>query len=384
MRKKILLLSGYDAASHKLWRERLALLFPEHEWKQLALPPRHFNWRIRSNSLQWASTHRSVLIADYDLLLVTSMVDLSSLRGFVPEISKLPTAIYFHENQFVYPPNSQEKQNIEPLLVPLYAAICADRIIFNSDYNRDTFLQGVRNLLKQLPEKIPIDVFQKLENSDVIPVPLANVKRTKLITSKNQLDIVWNHRWEYDKGPELLLHLINEVDLRSLPIRFHIVGEQFRHIPKAFRDIQLKLKSHAARLGLELGAFGYVNSRLEYHTLLQSSDLVLSTALHDFQGLAIQEACLAGCSPITPRALVYPEYIPENCMYGNSGSGKEQAVEIVELLINRLRQKQEGSALPQADLKNYSGQTLRNKYNELLNNLALGRKSTQPVLKQEI
>ena len=133
-----------------------------------------------------------------------------------------------------------------------------------------------------------------------------------------------------------------------------------------------------------MGTFGYVNSRHEYHTLLQSSDLVLSTALHDFQGLAIQEACLAGCSPITPRALVYPEYIPENCMYGNSGSGKEQAGEIVELLINRMRLKQEGSALPQADLKNYSGQTLRNKYNELLNNLALDRKSTQPALKQEI
>jgi glycosyltransferase involved in cell wall biosynthesis len=213
---------------------------------------------------------------------------------------------------------------------------------------------------------------------------LANVKRTKLTTSKNQLNIVWNHRWEYDKGPELLLHLINEVVLRGLPIRFHIVGEQFRHIPKAFRDIRLKLKSHASRLGLELGAFGYVNSRLEYHTLLQSSDLVLSTALHDFQGLAIQEACLAGCSPITPRALVYPEYIPEDCMYRNSGSSKQQVQEIIELMINRLQLKQEGSALPQADLKNYSRQTLRNKYNELLNNLVVGRKSTQPALKQEI
>ena len=71
-------------------------------------------------------------------------------------------------------------------------------------------------------------------------------------------------------------------------------------------------------------------------------------------------------------------------MYGNSGSGKEQAGEIVELLINRMRLKQKGSALPQADLKNYSRQTLRNKYNELLNNLVLGRKSTQPALKQEI
>ena len=53
-------------------------------------------------------------------------------------------------------------------------------------------------------------------------------------------------------------------------------------------------------------------------------------------------------------------------------------------MINRLQLKQEGSALPQADLKNYSRQALRNTYNELLNNLVVGRKSTQPALKQEI
>jgi hypothetical protein len=71
-------------------------------------------------------------------------------------------------------------------------------------------------------------------------------------------------------------------------------------------------------------------------------------------------------------------------MYRNSGSSKQQVQEIIELMINRLQLKQEGSALPQADLKNYSRQTLRNKYNELLNNLVVGRKSTQPALKQEI
>ncbi|MDG2139859.1 MAG: DUF3524 domain-containing protein, partial [Gammaproteobacteria bacterium] len=260
----------------------------------------------------------------------------------------------------------QKKQNVEPLLVPIYAAICADKIIFNSNYNRDTFIKGVKHLLKTLPEKIPTEVLDKLENNTVIPVPLPNINRKESTTSKDQLSIIWNHRWEYDKGPELLLQLITEVDLRNLPIRFHIVGEQFRHTPKPFGDIQLKLKSHASRLGLKLGAFGYINNRIEYHSLLQSSDLVLSTALHDFQGLAIQEACLAGCSPITPRSLVYPEYVPEDCMYENSNNGKEQVREIIEILVNRLQLKKEGYSLPQVDLTNYTGQVLREKYNDLL------------------
>jgi len=51
---KILLLSAYDAASHRHWREMLVTGFPEHDWTVLTLPPRHFNWRMRGNALSWA------------------------------------------------------------------------------------------------------------------------------------------------------------------------------------------------------------------------------------------------------------------------------------------------------------------------------------------
>ncbi|MDC0414664.1 DUF3524 domain-containing protein, partial [Gammaproteobacteria bacterium] len=111
MSYKILLLSAYDAMSHTIWRRRLAAMFPEHEWTQLALPPRHFNWRIRGNSLQWALNEQDALTQDYDLLIATSMVDLASLRGFVPSLSKIPTLLYFHENQFVYPEGNTQRSN---------------------------------------------------------------------------------------------------------------------------------------------------------------------------------------------------------------------------------------------------------------------------------
>ena len=369
MQKKILLLSGYDAKSHKLWRERLVSLLPEYEWTQLILPPRNFNWRIRSNSLQWASTHRETLCRNYDLLLTTSMVDLSSLRGFVPELSRLPTAVYFHENQFAYPLNKQAEKNIEPILVPIYTALCADKLIFNSNYNRYTFLKGVKNLFEKLPDKLPKEILKKLENNRIIPVPAENPGKAKPIKLINQLDVVWNHRWEYDKGPERLLRLIEEVDARSLPIRFHIVGEQFRGTPKVFADIQLRSSLHAKRLGMEPGAFGYISNRLEYYTLLQKSDVVLSTALHDFQGLAVQEACLAGCSPLTPHALAYPEYIPTNCMYKNIDNEKMRTRELIEMLNKLLKLKKENYSLPQVALEHYTGKFLKNKYNELVKEL---------------
>ena len=373
MQKKILLLSGYDAKSHKLWRERLVSLLPEYQWTQLTLPPRNFNWRIRSNSLHWASTQRKTLCGDYDLLLATSMVDLSSLRGLVPELCRLPTAIYFHENQFAYPPNKQAEKNIEPILVPIYAALCADKLIFNSEYNRNTFLEGTKNLFKKLPDKLPKEVLEKFENNRIIPVPAENPGKVKHTSSTNQINVVWNHRWEYDKGPERLMRLIAEIDERRLPICFHIVGEQFRETPRVFEDIQLKLSSHSKRLSMEPGTFGYISNHFEYYSLLQKSDVVLSTALHDFQGLAVQEACLAGCSPLTPNALAYPEYIPTNCMYKNIDDEKLQTSEIITMLIKLLELKQRNFALPQVDLKHYTGKFLKNKYNQLIQELSASK-----------
>src|SRR5690606_35019293 len=86
--KRILLLSAYDAASHKHWRQQLVTLFPGSHWTELVLPARYFSWRIRGNSLSWAFNHRQKLTDNYDLLIATSVCDLASLRGFVPELAR--------------------------------------------------------------------------------------------------------------------------------------------------------------------------------------------------------------------------------------------------------------------------------------------------------
>ena len=138
MRKCLLLLSPYDAPSHTCWRHQLRNQLAEFGWTELCLPPRYFSWRTRSNAMQWASTQSACLTRDYDLVLATSMVDLASLRGLVPKLATVPTLLYFHENQFADPAEHQRHDNIEPKIVPLYAALCADAVVFNSVFNRDT------------------------------------------------------------------------------------------------------------------------------------------------------------------------------------------------------------------------------------------------------
>src|SRR5690554_445672 len=97
---RILLLSAYDAVSHQYWRKGLVNALPEHDWTVLSLPARYFSWRIRGNSLSWAFGERERLQQPYDLVIATSMVDLTSLRGLVPSLARTPCVVYFHENQF--------------------------------------------------------------------------------------------------------------------------------------------------------------------------------------------------------------------------------------------------------------------------------------------
>jgi glycosyltransferase involved in cell wall biosynthesis len=308
---KILLLSPYDAPSHAYWREALCQHFARFEWTCLTLPARYFSWRIRGNSLTWGLEQRPLLERHYDLLLATSMTDLATLRGLVPALAQVPTVLYFHENQFAYPKSGDQHPSVEPQMVSLFAAICADRLAFNSQYNRTTFLQGVAQLLRRLPDAVPAGVLEQLTaKSQVLPVPIAAaVAIPGVRSSAPPIELVWNHRWEYDKGPEVLLQCLERLPLR-LPLRVHVAGQQFRRQPPDFENIRRLLAERGW-----LGHWGYIEDRREYAQLLASSHLVLSTAHHDFQGLAVLEAVSAGCVPLVPDRLAYPEWFAESYRY---------------------------------------------------------------------
>jgi glycosyltransferase involved in cell wall biosynthesis len=313
---RILLLSAYHANSHKAWADGLVAAIPAHQWTVLTLPPRHFSWRLRGNSLSWALLQSEQLNADYDLLVATSMTDLSALRGLCPSLCRLPTLVYFHENQFAYPVSAQQRQGVEPQMLNLYTALAADKVLFNSDYNRQTFIEGADRLLAKLPDFSPrSEVMNRLSDSEVLPVGIAPPAPAAPRLPSERLSVLWNHRWEYDKGPEQLLAVLQACERAALPLDMHIIGQQFRKRPKVFGDIE-RLLTRSQSLACE--HFGYVESREQYEKLLAASDVVLSTALHDFQGLAVMEAVAAGCRPLLPARLCYPQWFDAPYLYDSA------------------------------------------------------------------
>ncbi|WP_111640731.1 tRNA-queuosine alpha-mannosyltransferase domain-containing protein [Marinimicrobium alkaliphilum] len=366
---RVLLLSAYDADSHRRWRLDLARHLDDWHWTQLALPPRHFRWRVRGNSLSWSQENAQTLNAGYDLIIATSMTDLSALRGLVPALASIPTVLYFHENQFAYPVRQTQLSPVEPQVISLYSALCADRVLFNSPYNSQSFFEGCEALLNRLPDQVPEGVVDQIKaKSAVIPVPLADHCFTDKTSSETCFSLVWNHRWEYDKGPERLLSLLRTYFARpnAPALNVHVVGQQFRQQPPAFAAVAELLEQHRA-----LGRWGYVEGAGEYRQLLARSHGVLSTAVHDFQGLSVLEAVAAGCIPLVPARLAYPDWFAEPWCYASHLEHPEREAEAAaEQLYRRACQWYSGTLPSEPSVAALSWEALEPEYRRCLSAVA--------------
>lgn len=330
MKAEILLLSAYDADSHRYWHQNLSLQLNDFNWHRLTLKDQFFKWRMAANAINFAHQYDPQLQQNYDLVVATSMTDLTAVRGFYPHLAGVPNLLYFHENQFAYPLNARQNAMATIHLNSLMSAYLADEVVFNSDYNRRSFLAGAKRFLQKMPDGIPADFLKSIEaKATLLPVPIMDdcqpSQSVHQATQKPYLQVVWNHRWEHDKGPETLLSLL--ALCQGLPIRFHILGRAFKTIPRALRIIKEKHANQCLSLG-------YVNSRAEYIRVLQQADVVLSTANHDFQGIAMLEAAACGCRPLAPNRLVYPDlYPPENLYPATPDNPEKQARVILDKLL---------------------------------------------------
>ena len=352
---RVLCLSAYDADSHRRWRLGLqAALGEDLDWTHLTLPPRHFAWRARGNALTWAmGPEREVLERDWDVVLATSTVDLSALRGLVPRLGRAHTIVYFHENQFAYPMRGQAARNALHLqLHDVYTALAADRVLFNSRHNLDTMLDGARALLGKLPDGVPPGVVDAIAaRSRTVPVGIDDGLSAPSVRAPGPLRLVWNHRWEYDKAPEAFVRACELLVERGVGVEVAILGRRFRTIPDALARAEQTLSG-------VLTAYGWTERRADYVEALRRADVVVSTAIHEFQGLAVLEAMACGCRAVTPDRLAYREYVPEACRYASTPDDAEaEARALAGALEARVW---EGS--PSPDVSGYRWRALAARY----------------------
>lgn len=303
-----LLLEPYYGGSHRTLVDGLVERVPGLTlWN---LPARKWKWRMRGAAPHFAHRFAETSL-DVDAVWASSMLNLAELRGLLPTSRPLSFHLYFHENQLSYPLQQVDKRDHHFAWCNILSALAADRIAWNSAYNRDSFLREADRLVRKMPDHRLGWATRDIEaKSEVLPVPLdvRTLTQRPRVARTGSCKLVWNHRWEYDKGPEVLVSALRELVELDLEFEIAVLGQRFDTIPDEMRELP-------ELLGPRLTHLGFVESREDYLTLLAGADVVLSTAHHEFQGLSVLEGAACGAVPLVPDDLAYREIWPPEYRY---------------------------------------------------------------------
>jgi glycosyltransferase involved in cell wall biosynthesis len=162
------------------------------------------------------------------------------------------------------------------------------------------------------------------EKATVLPLGLdfTAIDSAQKVRHKGPPVVVWNHRWEHDKNPELFFDTLLKLDNEGVDFGLIVLGQSFERQPEVFEKAREQLKHRIVH-------FGYAESKPEYAKWLAQGDIVVSTAAHEFFGISVVEAVRAGCRPLLPRRLSYPEMFPDEFLYDDASFAQRLKQEIL-------------------------------------------------------
>ena len=367
----ILFLEPFYGGSHREFADGL-VQHSRHRIDLHTLPARFWRWRMRGAALHFA---RAVARpAAFDLLLVTDLMNVADLRA-VWGAECPPIILYVHENQLSYPKPEGEQRDFQFAFTDIASALAADVMVFNSRYHRDAYFAALPEVLRRMPEYEPAWIPEALAAKARVlypgcrlPAPsgepvLGGGAADRQLSGSDVAEagagaplVIWNHRWEFDKQPAVFFAALRKVQRAGVAFEVALLGESAQYVPKEFM---------AARewLGERVVQYGYLPGREAYLDWLDRGSVVVSTAIQENFGISVVEAAAAGCHPLLPNRLAYPEVIPsayhDACLYDDD---EALADRLIALLSSPPVEPPPGLA---AAMRRYSWACLADEYDNL-------------------
>ena len=316
----VYILEPFYGGSHKQLIDYICAAFSRKniKVKLYTLPAKKWHWRARTSALNFAQMIEDDESQAEIVLFCSSVLNLPELLSLRNDLRQklLKTIVYFHENQLVYPVQNQQQRDFQYGYNQILTALVANQVIFNSSFNLRSFLDNINSFFNLQPDFKPntVEIRRKIEDKSTVlhfPVKLPEnvvLKQEERSSEGKVLHIVWPHRWEHDKNPESFFRVLFDLKNSGFKFRLAVLGESFSQIPEVFNEAKDKLRD-------EIAHFGRLESKEDYFDVLQASDVAVSTANHEFFGVAMIEAALVGCYPLAPNRLAYPELFPDKNLY---------------------------------------------------------------------
>lgn len=313
----VLALEPWYGGSHKNFLDGLKE-HSKHDFHAITMSARFWKWRMHGGAvtmarkaLEWVEREGTP-----DVIFATDMLNVPAFLSLTrPVLSDTPLILYVHENQLTYPLKDGVERDFTYAYINYLSCLAADQILFNSQFHLDEYLEALPVMLRAFPDYNHLHSVQLIrQKSSVLHLGIdlrAHGSQIGSMASRRRGRVtdmpvvLWNQRWEYDKNPEAFFRVMNRLDDSGCTFQLILAGEHFKEQPYEFEKA---FERYAERIL----HYGYAEDFEEYSSLLQRADIIVSTAIHEFFGIAVLEAIYCGCHPLLPNRLSYPELIPSS------------------------------------------------------------------------
>lgn len=250
---------------------------------------------------------------------------------------------YMHENQWTYvaaptgaktgafrrAASDDSREREELAMRQFHSMLAADAVCFNSQFHLDEWFGALPKLLRRARDFQQLGAVPAMRaKSRVLHVGVDLIGRLGTCAPEDVAVagepplVLWNMRWcvrshslvcgratdarkrrEYDKNPRSFFDVLKRMAESGVAFRLAVCGERSAFTNSEFEALLESLRDCTIHVGFA--------DDDQYRSLLWQADVTISTALHEFFGVAVVEAGACETFPLLPRRLAYPEVIEE-------------------------------------------------------------------------